>query len=574
MLGAMKSRSIARIGTLLATLAPCALTGCGHGGGGGGGDGGPGPAQTPAQADVLLGGVPADGLLSFTAGVDSIRLQREDGSFSPDLAGSMEVEFIGLGETQELVAHAQIDPGTYTGVEVGFVPDSYRAVADDGTELTIQSSADGFLSRLAEAMTVGEDGYASFSVTLDLAGSLSGKAGDGTLAFSPTGTGSSDDGTERKPIDDVAGKLVSADERGQSLVIEAYARGGHELLGELRVLTAPETLFLDADGMELDAMAFFAALVPGTSWLEIQGELGTGGEVSATRIDLTDRGGPGPDGRVRIDGIVLMLERTGLMLQVREIASGEEIAEPVLDMLADRSVLDVTFDELVPIFLEGRPADAGILKVGQEVTVEFCDFVMAPFPACRIEVRGLEAEFEGTLTDTAGLPDSVLVRLDPEDPAVRGGLVPMDTDVRVDLVGSTIRLELRGRPEIPAEELVPGLRCMLVGTLGGTETEPLVFATRIGIYPGRLSKAAVSGVDEASAAFGTEGGEIASPFGPMVEMGAHWIVIDPACDFQGRIASMEEFFRELSATSPVEVDVRGMCTGVMNEIRAYAIRAK
>src|SRR5262249_35159299 len=126
----MKARHLRFAPTLpLLLLAACS--------GGGGGGGSPAPQQE-ARADVVLGAAtPFPDLMGLSAEVESIRLRRDDGTLTDNfLSGPVHVDFVGLGANHALVARADIEPVAYTGMQVDFVPGSYRALATDGTTVT------------------------------------------------------------------------------------------------------------------------------------------------------------------------------------------------------------------------------------------------------------------------------------------------------------------------------------------------------------------------------------------------------------------------------------------------------
>src|SRR5262245_1407166 len=175
---------------LLIALALAPIPACG----GGGGDGSGG-----VTADLLIGDAPVDDLLSFSAVVQSVRLQRDDLSFTGDLIGSLEVEFLGLNGAFAFLAKAGIPAGTYVGVEIGFAPGQYHAKADDGSPVTVVASDDTFFAALPAPLTVATGDYVRFTVDLDLLSSLSGTVSSGSIDFGPDGSCDSNDGSEDAP---------------------------------------------------------------------------------------------------------------------------------------------------------------------------------------------------------------------------------------------------------------------------------------------------------------------------------------------------------------------------------------
>lgn len=113
------------------------LAGCGGGGSGGGGGGGAGMASS---AHFLIGDAPRDDLLSFTAEVGTLQLERTDGKLTENLLpGPVTVEFIDLEETFAWLTSARPGNGSYVAAHVGFVPLSYAALAEDGSPVTVNA---------------------------------------------------------------------------------------------------------------------------------------------------------------------------------------------------------------------------------------------------------------------------------------------------------------------------------------------------------------------------------------------------------------------------------------------------
>ncbi len=320
-------------------------------------------------------------------------------------------------------------------------------------------------------------------------------------------------------------------------------------------------------------------LVPGSTLLEVHGSLGRKGEVTATRIEIEDQsGGSGSQDQVRIEGIVFSIAADRFVLQIRAIEEGAAVAEPVLEPLRGLPFIDVSFDGST-VFLreEGGLTNSGALAVGQEVDVEFCSFAAQPFPACQVAIEDQDAEFEGVVAGLAGVPAAFEMHLEQDEPAIAAGLVQdATTDVRVDLSAGTLLLNTPGEPVLDPEDLRIGLEVEARGRLSGPPTGPMIAATRTRVIAGFLRDAFQAGLDPTNSRFVTTGGELVDPFGKDVDPGPQMVAIEPACVFEGAAASETEFFELLGGPQGAQarIDVRGIGTGGVNEIRAFAIEVE
>lgn len=557
----LRSRALSTL-RLSAILLP--LTACGGGGGGGG--------STGASVDLLIGDAPADDLLAFTATVSSARLQRDDGTFTGNLAENLEVEFLSLQTTLAFLAHGRVPPGTYTAVEVSFVPGSYSALSDDSRPVTVVSTADTYLAPLPAPLTVAPGQYFRFSIDLDLFASLSGSVGNGTITFSPGGSCRSDDGSSEAAIDEVKGRVVSTDVLASTLVVDAFVgRGGSVPLGRVSVHVNPATLLLDNGGGTLTEAQFFAGLGT-TPLLEIHGNLAAGGTIEASRIEYEDSfGGGGGGGRVRIEGKVDDLGTGQLALRIRRIKDGEAIAGPVLAGLADPAVIDVTFDGATQfLFDSGALTDASALAVGQEVKVRFCSFSSSPFPGCQIEID----DTPGFTAELGGHAGSLVVNLDPRDAAVTAGLVAdAATPVALRLGAAPIVLNVPGDVSLTVADLTPGLLMEPHGDLSGDPGAPVLDVQRIVVRPGFLEGATLADVAQAAGNLVVDGGSFVDPFGGTVTPGPLLVWVESACTIDGAAHDLTSL-AELARTRPVTLDVRGIAGKGADEVRAFAIRVR
>jgi len=544
-----------RLALVLAVL-PLLLPACGGGGGGGGGG---------ATADVLIGDAPSDDLLSFSAVVQSVRLQREDLSFTGDLVSSLEVEFLGLNGALVFLAHGRIPAGTYVALEVGFAPGGYLAQrGDDGSAVTIVASENVYLAPLPAPLAVATGDYVRLTADLDLLSSLSGDASSGSLDFSPSGNGSSDDGSEDAPIDELKGRVLSKDLATRLIRVDGFVGPQSSVhLGTIEVHVGNGAVLLDNDNQSLSVEAFFAALIAGTSFLEVHGNLALGGTVEATRLEIEDDlGGGGGSNPVRIEGFVTDLSQGSFGLRIRRIKDGASIAQPVLDGLGNPDTIQVSFDQgTLFVFDTGGLTDSGALANGQEVQVRFASFTAEPFAASEIEIDDTPG-LRGTLGGGGAGPGTLALRLE------RG------TDaLRLDLEEAAIQLALPGTPALEREALQPGLVVEARGRRGADGATLRV--ERLLVRPGLLSGAALVDASAAANDLVVDGGRVVDPFGAGVRPGPLRVLLPDDCAFRGEAASRAAFFERLAAGIPAgaTVDVVGLGTGT-DEVRARIVRLR
>jgi hypothetical protein len=560
-----------RILSLLLFAPQVFLSACGAGGGGG-------SSGAQASGDFLITDAPRDDLLSFAATIDALRLERSDGTLGGDLlAVDVTVEFLGLDGAFAWLAGAALAPGSYSAVEVSFEPFGYAARAMDGSSVTVNALSDVLRVELAAPLVVDANGYARFEIDLDLLAALDGDVASGTIVFDPVGSLSSNDGSEDAPIDEIKGIVRSADALAGTLVLDAFVDDQQTIpLGEVTVQVGPSALLLDDDGTVFSSRdAFFAALVPDTTLLEVHGALSADGQVDATRIEVEDGIGGG-SALVRIEGLIVGLGASDLELLIIEIEDGAAVAAPVLAALGDPSSILCSFDASTVFLLEeDQLTTSASLAVGQEVKARFLEFASEPFPVREVEIEGANPEFEGVITDLSGLPDTFVIHLVGDEPAILSGDVASTaTDVTVSIDGAPLFLDVESEPNLSSSDLLVGLKVQPEGTLSGPPDAPAIAAAKIKIFAGRLRDADVQAVDSLAATFDTVGGEIDDPFGETISPGPLHVVLDPSCAFEGDASSSASFFAlfdGLGSTQTLRVEVGGRGTGAPSEIRAYEI---
>lgn len=541
--------------------------------------GGGGPVPGNATVDVLIGDAAVDDLSAFSADVESVRLRDDTGVFTTDLlpAGAIEVEFLRLNGAQALLVRGTVPEDTYDAIEVGFTPGAYEARAEDGSDVTVTASSDVLLLAFPAPLVLSADEYARVEVDLDLPNSLSGDVSAGDVDLDPTGTVVTGDGSTETEVVALKGLVTDSDAGAGTVTVDAFADDSQVIsLGEATVRTVFVDLFLDTDGSELTSTDFFNALVDNQTLLEVHGTLGQSGEIDATRIDIEDQsGGAGSANDVRIRGTIVSTAVDAFTLRIRDVNDGESVADPILAGLGDPAEIDVSYDTSTVFVLGGTEvADSTELLVGRTVEVRFCDFATEPFPACVVDVSDEPVGFEGLVTDVAGLPNSFVMHLDADDPAISGGLVQDElTDVTVDLTGSTIVLDAAGDPVLVADDIVADVEITAEGTISGGPTTPTLTATRTVLAGGRLSGALVTTNDELTSSFTTTGGDILDPFGANVTAGTQTVLIEPTATFTGDVSTKTEFFDLLDTVAGANalIGVHGLGTANTNEIRAFEI---
>lgn len=544
----------------LLLAAPLALF-CACGTGGDGRAGG-------VTADLLIGDSPVDDLLSFSAVVQSVRLRRDNLTFTEDLIGSLEVEFLGLNGSLAFLSKESIPPGTYVAVQIGFAPGQYQAKANDGSDVTVTATSDTYIAALLAPVTVTTGDYVRFSVDLDLLSSLSDTVGTGSVDFGPSGSCGSDDGSTEAPIDELRGTVVSSDSVAQTVTVDGTVGNPAVAIGRVSVHVSGTTVLLDNNNATLTISAFFAAIPAGTL-MEIHGNLGAGGTVEATRIELEDAGGGASV--ARIAGVVNSVGSGVFNLQIADIKDGETLVNSVLNGLGNPADIDCSFAGGTSFtFDTGGVTSSASLAVGQDVKVRFSAFATEPFPASEVEIDDTPG-FTGTLSGAQ--PGMLTLRMDAGDATVRGGGVRSTaTEVSLVLGSAPLVLDVPGTPAVEASWLVPGLVLEPRGHLSGTPDAPVITAERVLVRPGYLRHAELRNV--AGDSLVVDGGEFVDSFGRRVTPGPLAVWLQEGCTFTGDARSAEAFRTLVQSGARLELDVQGLPNEFANEIRAFAIRVQ
>lgn len=552
-------------------------------------------ADVDAPVQLLLQSAPSAELLALEARIESFRLERVDGTSTEELfPAPQSVELFGLGQRAALIASRPVPAGSYRAVELRISPQQ----AKDPSGVTLPAG-DGATWRveLDPPRDLGGADGGRLALEIDLVESVEVAPGGGPIDLAPEGAPIPDAADDDLLIDDLFGLVIAEEPALGRFRIEGYLSADAPTpIGEVEVVLADEPLLLGLDDEPLaDAAALFDALVPGQSIVEVSGRVSSGPSVLADRIEIELE--LGPDGSVRIEGIVVALpdgdplppEGTFELLIVA-IEQGELLAASVLDELEDPTTVAVAYDGSTLFLLDddddddrggdddeqqhpglGAPVD---LALGQRVDVRFAEFVSAPFLAAEVELDDVGGSYEGRVHDVSGLPESFVLRLSSDEPAVHGGAVDSaTTDVVVELDGSeAIELQLPGQPALVALDLLVDLRVRVRGDLIGPSDAPRIVADDLLVRPGRLQNADVTGVDASAMSFTTSGGMMQQSFGENVLPGPLTILVEPNV-FAPGAASLVDLFEQL-AEPGARADVRGIGSGEPNTVRAFWVKPK
>ena len=552
---------------------------------GGGSDGGPGGSSLGAAAgsgDFLVQDAPIPGLLAFQATVTDLYLEHMGGGSTVNLLPSpVDVEFLGLQGTLGWLSSLEAVPeGTFSGLRLVFGPGSYTARANDGADVAVLAVAEELLVEFSVPQIVDGSGYHRFEVDLNLADSLEGDLGAPPLSFDPVGTVIAGDGQLATGIDEIKGVISGFDPANLAFVMDAFVDDDYLLpLGPVTVTVNSSTLVFQENGLSFGSLVdFFAAMTMGQTAVEVHGLLGANRVVSAVKVEIEDQdAGATAGSKVKIEGLVTALvPGVSFDLTIREIEGAEAVATPVL---AGATTLTVTFDVSTRFFSEDvLLPDSSMLALGQEVKVEFSGFSSAPYPADKIEIEDAFPQFEGTITDVSGLPNSLTINLILLDPAVLSGQVASASiAVVVDLSGSGLTLDTDGEPDMAGVTLLAGLEIEVEGTVSGDAASPTILAVHAEVEPGKLKDALVATVDQLTSSFTVTGATIKDPFGGGLVGGNLSVLIDPVCVFDGGVESEAQFFAAfvaLGAGEALEVEVKGLATGTPGELIAYELKAR
>ncbi|MEO6708489.1 MAG: hypothetical protein ABI054_11775 [Planctomycetota bacterium] len=536
----------------------------------------PGPGKT----DFIVTDATVDELLAFQTTIQGLRMVDSTGVQGSNLlVAPLTIELIGASAAPRWVLREELPVGTFRGVALDLTPASTQAIDRSASSIAVTEVATSFEVFFPSPVTITATGYRQLVLDVDLPLSLSGTVATPPLLFDPTGTASVTlGGTASSVIDEVHGTVLTTSAASSRLSIVAFADGDLSLpLGETTINLTAGTLLIDEAGLPFaSTAAFYGALVAGTTVLEVDGTL-TGGVIVASRIEVEDDGVGSPANVVKIDGRITNLDTAAdtFDIEIIEVEKGLATAGPII---GGANSISVTYDISTGIVINGNtPTTETSLADGQRVKVKFPTFAASPFPASQIEIEE-QPEFEGVITDVTGLPGSVIIHLNANEPAIASGQVLDDqTDVIVDLAGAPAFLDTEGNPVLLTSQLQPGLKIEVHGAITGPNTAPTITSTRTKVHSGRFT-GDVTATFPLLHSFSATITNLKDSFGNSVALGPVTVNIAPTTIFSGEALTEAEFnglFATLGVGETLEVEVFGLGTVTTpNEILAYEIKAK
>jgi hypothetical protein len=548
---------------------------CGGGGGGGGGG-----TNGFTNFDLLVTDAPVDDLLSFRATVSEAHLVIQGGGESANLiAAPVALELLGLQGGFAWLASQDLPAGTYTGVRLVFTPGSYDARSNDGSTVAINATSDEMTVDFASPLVVTDTGYKKVVVDVDLASSLTGSVATPPLDFAPAGSVASVSSSSSSSIDEIKGTLSTSDAAAGTLVLDAFVDDdGIAPLGQVLVRVPTSALLVADDGATFATRtAFFAALVDGSTHLEVHGNL-ISGAVTATRIEIEDNlGGGGAANLVKIEGLVLAIGANQLTMSIADVERGLTTVTAALGGTLP-ATLTVHWDGSTVFFLEEHELSTpAALQIGQKIKAKFAMFTNAPFTASRIEIEDENAENEGIIQSVASLP-TITVHLEDDSPAILGGQVSSTTtNVLVDLAGARIFLDADGEPLFPSTSLLTGMKVEVRGPVVGSGANPSIDAASLKVYLGRIEDGTVTATSPGLNQFTLMGGTVEDPFGDIPVATSYTVSIVAATEFKGDADTRTEFFQLFAGLGGGEdlVVSKLLCIATgPGQLRAYEVDAR
>jgi hypothetical protein len=554
---------------LVALFAPA----CGSGGGGGGG------GSSSASTDLLLTDATVDELLSFQVKVQALQLIDEaTGIPGADvLDEDFTVDLIGAGVAPRWASRTNLPTGIYRGVRATI--DASSTVARDlsGAIVGVTHAATTFDIRFPSPVAISAVSYSQVLLDVNLAESLSGSASAPPLTFDPQGAARLTSGAGATVgIDEIRGTVRS--KTSSAFVLDAFADGDLLIpLGEVNVSLAQGALLLDDNGVAFaSTTAFFTALTPNTTFVEVHGDL-VGGALVANRVEIDDGA---QSYSVKIEGRIENLDTNAdtFDLVIVEIEKGESLAAPVLTQLNNPLSIAIDYDDATTAIVldEHIATTEASLANGQRVKCKFATFTAEPFRAIHIEIDG-QPEFEGRITSTAGLPASFTMRLSSSDPAIGGSVDSSNTDITVDLANNLrLYLDTDGKPDLLTTQLVTGIKVEVKGAISGPSSGPTIAATSVKLHAGRL-RGVVTATFSSQHSIDVTMSSLDDPFATNVTLGNCAVNFATGCVFDDEASTESELyalFSNLQVGESLEVRVYGLGTATPNVIDCHEIRAK
>jgi hypothetical protein len=565
----MKNSLLAKLATLLLLIwAPA----CGGGGS---------SSQASANLDVLLTDAPTDELLSFNVTIESVRLYDADGERTENLlSGTVRVDVLGAATQLAWLVAKPVPTGTWQGVELSFDPLSVDARLLDGSQASVTVLGDLLEADFAMPLVLAADGYQRCIVDFDLNESLTGDGASG-FVLDPIGSSfAEEDASDPIDIDDITGIVRSIDTVHHRITIDAWVDDDCDvLLGSLEV-SVPVSALLQNDSGEVfaDRSSFYAALSANTSLVEIHGAM-VNGYIEASRIEIEDEAGAGDD--VRMRGVVIGVDALGssFTMVVAEVKEGSALVESALESIP--ATQTVHWDAGTMFMVDdGERVNPSALSVGMEVDVRFLQFQNAPFLASRVEIESEGNEYEGTVSDDAGMPLSFELDLPPLAPLIQSGDVSGPIHVSL-LAQPDVWLDAGVNPALPAFWIQAGQRVEVRGQLTGSSPSSRELpATEIRIKPGEAEGSVIGGIDTlAGLELYALVEEFDDPFGGSVDRSATPEVFVPLnCVFTGDITDYATFasaMNDVENYPVIDIQIKGIADPeAPDRIIAYEIEVE
>ncbi|MFQ5748800.1 MAG: DUF4382 domain-containing protein [Planctomycetota bacterium] len=566
---------------LLAGLLGLALlTGPSCGGGGSGLAGS--KAEENGTVSLVTGDAAVDGLSSVCLTVQAVQFRRPNGTLTANLLKApRRFNFLQLQNLQALLGLVEIPRGTFLSAVISVDPATVEARDMSGAPVPVSvvSSSDekAFEGAPSSRLKVKGGDFQTVALEVDLAGSVDSDPGGGIffdLNFRARREMGSVD------LDSFSGRVISVDRSGSFFLMELEDReDSGEDHGRFRVDVQDSDFLFDAQGTPFaTARAFLAALAPGKK-VDVRGTMKGNGRIDASSAGEDD------DSSVvaRIKGRIQSIDPAAgtFELLILEIEKGRSTVQPVLDSLGNPGVITISFTAMTPVIGEdnGAPLDSSVLKPGLKVKVRFSAFqAPMPFPAAAIEVDEVAPEFEGRISDNSGLPNSIQVTLDSDDPAVVNGLV--DGPVTVDLTGLSTGspyLDSGPKPVLNLSSLLVNLKVKIKGSLSGPPTAAAIAAASLEVEPGRL-RGTVSSVQETARTFVADVTRVDDPFGGSGPGNPALVRVPANARIEGKdgpitFAQFAALFQGLGAGQMLEVRVEGIADPSA-DVAGYEIEAE
>jgi hypothetical protein len=569
---------------LLGASASVFLSACGSGGGGGGGGGGGTPP--PAEVVLFVSDAPSDDLIRLQGSANSLVLFDDSGGSTDNFLASAlyPINLVSLDLEAVPVASVQVPPGQYVSAFLSLSAPTLSARTKDPTLGDVPiTSLPAVSASFLSPLDLKSGDLVGIVLDIDLVRSTFFDVGTGSLVFLPS----------QRPMILSAGAPVALFEgivrklRASQKIVEVDVvppDADMPLLGPIEFEIENTDLLLGPGGSPLSGTsAFFGAVEIGDR-VAASGVWNPAGFVDASFARIETGSGV----VVEIEGPLLLVNPPlqSFTLQIATVRTGASLVDAELAPLGDPGAVNVTWDGLTSFSLLEPPgaSSPGALLVGQEVRVRFDSFsVVGPpatvsAPAAAVEILDTAEIFEGVVTDTASLPASMVVTLDPTDPHVLGFLV--SGPISFELGGiSPPRLLVDEGFALTVNDFLPGQRVHFLGTLTGAAPSQTVVADSADILPGRISDSTVTSVNPSTARFLCTFDTMTEPVDPfggapptspaMVQIEPGALLLNPL----GNPIGLQEF-ANLSAQFGMNLhaDFQGVAAPVGGLLRAFDVR--